>query len=518
MNKKQTQFQDNNLNRINEYCLTLSNAWNIPVKFCANNQILLEEDGVKELSELLQTQGTIERILKKKADFFGNNKVPEIKEVILTPDFHKGKGIPVGTVILSKDVVIPQATGNDINCGMRLLSTSYTSDQILSHIDEIENKLRYVFFQGGRNLPMAPQQRQALLKHGINGLIDTNKITKGEGLWRYFNEDQEFSNLEHIHGRGSYPVDEIFALKDYIDTSRGISHDSVIGSLGGGNHFAEIQYVRKIHDSQTAYQWGINKGGVVIMVHSGSLGIGQMTGHYFQKILKDIYPKDLGYPENGIFVLPVHGEMSEYYNKFKTSMYNAANFAFCNRLFLALMVINALDSVIGEGDMKLIYDAPHNLIWEETIDDKSEYIHRKGATPAYGYESMSNSEFAYCGEPVIVPGSMGAPSYLLRGNGERKFLYSASHGAGRQLSRGAAMKVNDEKLDDFLNSFRIVTSVNMKDHQIKKRPDIMKKIRDSIKQEAPFAYKDITPVIKTLTESNVACPVAEFYPLLTVKG
>ena len=80
------------------------------------------------------------------------------------------------------------------------------------------------------------------------------------------------------------------------------------------------------------------------------------------------------------------------------------------------------------------------------------------------------------------------------------------------------MKVNDEKLDDFLNSFRIITPVNMKDHQIKKRPDIMKKIRDSIKQEAPFAYKDITPVIKTLTESNVAYPVAEFYPLLTVKG
>ncbi|GBC63026.1 RtcB family protein [Desulfonema ishimotonii] len=511
-------FQDKRLNRINEYSLSLSNDWNIPVKFCANRQILLEEEGVKELSVLLQTQRTIEKILNRKPDFFGKNRMPEIREVVLTPDFHKGKGIPVGTVILSKDFVIPQATGNDINCGMRLLSTSYTSDQILPHLDDIENRLRYIFFQGGRNLPMAPEQRQALLKYGISGLIDTCGITKNEGLWRYFDAEREFSNLGHIHGRGSYPADDIFALKDYIDNSRGISHDSVIGTLGGGNHFAEIQYVRKIHDSQTAYQWGINEGGVVIMIHSGSLGIGQMTGHYFQKILKDIYPKDIGYPENGIFVLPVHGELSKYYGRFKTSMYNAANFAFGNRLFLSLMVMNALDSVLGESDMKLIYDAPHNLIWEEITGELYEYIHRKGATPAYGYEVMNDSEFAYYGEPVIVPGSMGAPSYLLRGNGERAFLYSASHGAGRQLSRGAAMKISDRNLDEFLNSFRIVTPVNMKDHQIKKRPDIMKKIRDSIKQEAPFAYKDITPVIKTLTESDVAYPVAEFYPLLTVKS
>lgn len=516
MTKKQ--FQDKRLNRISECCLSLPNEWNIPVRFCANDRILLEEDGVNELLVLLQIQRTVEKILTEKPDFFGRNRIPEIQEVILTPDFHKGKGVPVGTVIQTRNFIIPQAIGNDINCGMRLMTTSYTAEQILSNIDTIESRLRHIFFEGGRNLPMAPQQREALVQRGISGLIETHTLTKGEGLWRYFDEDREISNLGRIHGNGSYPADEIFALKDYVDTSRGISHDSMIGSLGGGNHFAEIQYVRKIRDAQTAYNWGINKDGIVIMIHSGSLGLGHVTGHYLQSILKETYPKNITYPENGIFILPTGGEFSEYYKKFQASMYNAANFAFGNRLFLALMVLSALDSVIGEGDMKLVYDAPHNLIWEETDGENASYLHRKGATPAYGCESMSGGEYAYYGEPVIVPGSMGAPSYLLRGNGERTFLNSASHGAGRQISRGAAMKVSDKALDEFLNSFRIVTPVSLKDHQIKKRPDIIKKIRDSVKQEAPFAYKEITPAISTLAESDVAYPVAEFYPLLTVKG
>ncbi|GEM_PF-1699208 len=126
--------------------------------------------------------------------------------------------------------------------------------------------------------------------------------------------------------------------------------------------------------------------------------------------------------------------------------------------------------------------------------------------------------YAEHGEPVIVPGSMGAPRYLLRGSGNRDYLSSACHGAGRQLSRGAAMHLSDKELDDFLDSFRVVTPVDFKSHDMRKRPDILEKIRAEIKQEAPFAYKEITPVIETLREPDVAHSVAEFHPLMTVKG
>lgn len=516
--KEKLPFQDRRLERKTPCSLYLPNDWDIPVRFCANDRIQLEEDGVDQLLGVVSTQETVERLLQDAPGFLDHKADPRVLEISVSPDFHKGKGIPIGTVIATQGFVLPQAIGNDVNCGMRLMTTSYKRDQLVGKLDAIEKKLRHVFFQGGRDLPMTPAQRQALVRNGIPGLIETFQATKDKGIWRFFNADEETANLSRIHGGGSYPTEDVFALTDYISEDREISHDSITGTLGGGNHFAEIQFVKKILDGPTAYEWGLTEGQIVVMIHTGSLGLGQITGGYFLDLMREVYPKGLPHPENGIYLLPTTGEYEDHFRRFRTSMSNAANFAFGNRLFLALMVRSALESELGASEMKVVYDAPHNLIWEETLYDGQVFIHRKGATPANGFERMTDTPYEYYGEPVIVPGSMGAPSYLLRGTGNRDFLSSACHGAGRQLSRGAAMHVDDMELDEFLESFRVVTPVDFKSHEMRNRPDILEKIRAEIKQEAPFAYKEITPVIETLLEADVAHPVAEFYPLMTVKG
>src|SRR5262249_7423110 len=152
------------------------------------------------------------------------------------------------------------------------------------------------------------------------------------------------------------------------------------------------------------------------------------------------------------------------------------------------------------------------------VDGEEVVIHRKGACPARGLDAMEGTPFAYYGEPVLIPGSMGASSFVLAGQGSTDSLFSASHGAGRTLSRGDALKGHDEEFGRFLERFRVVTPVDLRRQDVQQRREILEKKLDEIKQEAPFAYKGIGPVVETLTDAGIARPVAELTPLMTVKG
>jgi tRNA-splicing ligase RtcB (3'-phosphate/5'-hydroxy nucleic acid ligase) len=143
-------------------------------------------------------------------------------------------------------------------------------------------------------------------------------------------------------------------------------------------------------------------------------------------------------------------------------------------------------------------------------------LHRKGATPAGGF--AETGPYGMWGEPVIVPGSMGAPSHVLRGRGNPRSLASACHGAGRRVARGASAKGGEKELDAFLRDFRVVTPLNHRDPGVARRSDVMAAWRRDLKQEAPWAYKDVGPVVSSLRGAAVAEPVAELRPLLTVKG
>jgi tRNA-splicing ligase RtcB len=509
--------QDSRLTRVSDYELEFPNRWGIPTRVFANEEIPLERVAVDELESVLQIQETVDRLQEKAPDFLGASSGAGVAEVVLTPDFHKGAGIPIGTVLATREFAVPQAIGNDVNCGMRLIATGLEVEQVKAKARELESALRHVFFEGGRDIPMTPGQREALVRHGLPGLFSAAGETQGKGIWSFLDLREEQKNLRNMRGGGGYATDSVFALKDYISAAAGVSHDSTIGNLGGGNHFAEIQYVRKVLHGQAAHAWGLHEGQVVVMIHAGSLGLGHVTGTFVTDLMKEIYPQNVTRPSNDIFLLPRNQRFATQFDQFMTSMRNAANFAFGNRFFLAQMIRKGMSQTVGDSEWKVVYDAPHNLMWEEQLDGKPAFVHRKGATPAGGWEEMQETHFAHWGEPVIVPGSMGAPSYLLLGRGKRPAMCSACHGAGRALSRGEAMRADDAKFEEFLRQFTVITALDPKRPDVRLRPDILDKWKQELKKEAPYAYKDITPVIKTLQAAEIATPVVELFPLMTVK-
>jgi len=473
-----------------------------PVTVFANEDVQVEPEAIRELESTIQVHETAREMYTKHPDWFDDE--PRVEAVAVTPDFHKGAGIPIGTVIRTHGFLVPQASGNDINCGMCLYRTDLTSDAVLARKSELVKRIRHLFFEGGRQIPMTRMQREALLKFGVPGLVQTNT-----GAWNGFDAHQR-EDLTRLNGGGSLDTHNVFGLDDFLGTDKP-SYDSQIGSVGKGNHFVEIQRVAKIVDARLAYQWGLRPDQIVVMIHSGSVSIGHLTGGYFKDLVRKMYPTDMKHPENGLFVLPDSERFRPYRDAFWTSFSNAANFAYGNRLFLGLMMFQALHEEAKCGVFRLVYGSGHNLIWKE---DSGTWLHRKGACTAQGPEQLVGTPFEYDGEPVIIPGSMGTRSYLLVGLGNEASLLSASHGAGRALSRGKAMKASE----DPLAGLTVVTPVDPDRPEFKRRPDILRKWRQEMGQEAPGAYKDIGPVIKTQVDAGLARVVVEMEPLLTVKA
>lgn len=475
-----------------------------------------DKNAMAELHQMTALEETLEK-LAAVPDYFQGD-APQIEKLILTPDFHKGAGIPIGTVMMTKGFVVPQAMGNDINCGMRFYTTDLSEVKIQQNLPELTKKIRHIFFEGGRQIPMTGRQREALFRYGLEGLLETCQDSGKNGLWRYYQPKVQEKWLNRTVFRGSLNAAKTEGLEDFIGDYQQLTYDDQIGTIGGGNHFLEVQRVVEIYDGQTANAWNLKKGAVVIMLHTGSLTIGHHSGLLNRKICQEIYPVGFTQPENKIYPIPEFCTAQDAWNRFWSTSKNAANFGFANRLFLGFMIQEVFTQVLGACDMELLYDAPHNFIWKKRIDNKDYFIHRKGACCAGGCEEMDGTEFAYYGEPVMIPGSMGSSSYLLRGLGNAEALWSASHGAGRQKSRGDAMKGNDKAFHQFMEQFHVITPIDPNRTDLKGRADILKKWEESIRAEAPYAYKDIHEVIAVHTAHNMAQPVARMEPIFTVKS
>jgi tRNA-splicing ligase RtcB len=512
------------VHRMDETRSNIPNPHGVPVTLFANRDVPVELEAVEQALEFVGVQGTITSIAEREragtiAPFWGD-EVGALERVVLTPDFHRGGGIPVGTVAQARGFVVPQAVGNDVCCGMRLLVTDVTRDELAPHLDAIHRPLRAVFFQGQREIPMSPRQREALLRDGLWGLFETRDDNANAGSWRYYDGRAQEADLARVHFQGMLPAQDTFAFGDYIASSGATDgRDSQIGSIGGGNHFVEVQAIEEIHDGATAHEWGVSAGSIAIMAHSGSVGLGHLVGGHFLDRARALYPKELKHPEHGFYVLPTRGPHAALAAKYLDAMRNAANFAFANRLFLGLMAVRVMSEVLGrEVQARLVYDAPHNLIWENELGD-GVHLHRKGACPALGADvALAASPFRFTGHPVIIPGSMGASSYLLAGEGNGDALCSACHGAGRSLSRGKSRHVDERTYEETFDRLRVVTPIDPTSPEVRLRRDVLAEYHDRLKEEAPYAYKDITPVVQTVEDARVARRVARMWPLLTIKG
>lgn len=514
---------DSLVHRVDETRSTIPNSHGVPVTLFANRDVPIELEAVEQALGFVGLQGTIEDIAAREragtTRAFWGDEVGRLERVVLTPDFHRGGGIPVGTVGEARGFVVPQAVGNDVCCGMRLLVTDITRDELAPHLATIHRPLRDVFFGGRRDIPMSPRQREALLREGLWGLYETRADNTGRGIWRHYDARTQEADLARVHFQGVLPAREIFAFGDYITGSGAIdSRDTQIGSIGGGNHFVELQAIEEILDGTTAHAWGVTAGSIAIMAHSGSVGLGYPVGGFFLDQARDIFPKEMKRPDHGFYVIPTRGPHAALGARYLDAMRNAANFAFGNRLMLGLMTVRVLSEVLGRDvGARLVYDAPHNLIWDD--ERTGIHLHRKGACPALGGDpSLVASPFRFTGHPVIIPGSMGAASYLLAGTGNDAALCSACHGAGRSLSRGKSRHVDERTYETTFERLRVVTPIDPTAPDVRLRRDVLAEYHDRLKEEAPYAYKDITPVVQTVEDAAVARRVARTWPLLTIKG
>ena len=398
-----------------------------------------------------------------------------------TPDLHPGSLVPVGCVVATTtDLVIPAAIGTDINCGMRLHVADISVNQLMAKRDDWLEPLKGDFLLGTRDLPMTTAQVRAMLEGGPLAWCEALRDDP-LGLLASSDRQQLEAELERSYGLGSADGDASLAPSTMLPSDRSSIRDSFLGTIGGGNHFVELQTVAEVVDRKRAFNWGIRPGQVAVMAHSGSRGVGVAIGRRWIERARELWPKEIRQPTNGIFSL--HGEMAE---RYLTAMNTAANYAAVNRLLLLEIVRHRFRQVFGESlAMPLVFDVPHNIIARE----HGMFVHRKGATPA-------------CAEqPVLIPGSMGHASYLMVGHGNDRYLRSASHGAGRKLSRGKMHQLAKRGGELGLDAVECITLK-----------------QERVIQEAPAAYKDIDEVVDVQASVGIASPVARLQPIMTFKA
>lgn len=403
----------------------------------------------------------------------------QVCRVCATPDFHAGHLVPVGAVVATTpDLVVPQAIGTDINCGMRLHVTDLDVDAFAAGKEALVERLRGDLLLGTRDLPMTPHAMAAMFGDGCVGWLEALGRQRGGALARS-DLDQLWDDTARVYETGTFGGHARHAPEALVDPSRDWLRDPTLATLGGGNHFLELQVVEEILDPRLAFEWGVRPGQVAFMVHTGSRGVGKHVGATWIDRARRRWPAGVRHPEGGIFAL--HGADAVEYLE---AVHTAANYAFVNRLLLAELVRLRMREVYRDDlEAPLVYDVPHNIVLREG----DRFVHRKGATPAHD------------GQPVLIPGSMGHSSYLCVGQGNARYVSSASHGAGRALSRFEVGRKGPKDLG--LDGVECITLK-----------------AERMIEEAPAAYKPIAPVVDVQVKAGVVRRVARLRPLLTFKG
>ena len=414
------------------------------------------------------------------------------------PDIHWGYGFPIGGVAATDaedGVVSPGGVGYDINCGVRLVASRLTRAEVTPRLREIV-KAMYTRVPTGvgahrRDLQLSTADLQRVLQHGAGWAID-----HGFG---------SADDLDFIEGRGALPgADPALVSQRALERGR-----SQLGTLGSGNHFAELQYVAEIYDEDVAAAFGLQRDQVTIMIHSGSRGLGhQVCEDYLRVMIRaaDKYGIDL--PDRQLCCAPVKsGEGREYL----AAMSAAANFAFANRQVMAHRVRESLaDAMAVTSDstgVRTVYDVCHNIAKFETFPAGKVCVHRKGATRAYppGHPETP-ATYREVGQPVLIPGDMGRYSYVLVGTegAYRDTFGSSCHGAGRRWSRSHAKRQakGQTVVNDLAAKGIVVMAAGV----------------GTVAEEMPEAYKDVSDVVHVVHEAGIARRVAQLRPLGVIKG
>lgn len=417
---------------------------------------------------------------------------------IMMPDAHQGYGFSIGGVAATdhKDGCLsPGGVGFDVNCGVRLLTTNLTREDVEPKLKELLDLLYKKVPPGVGEKSIFRLTNEELDEVMIQG--PSVMVKRGLGL----KED-----VENCESDGKLTGADPTKVSDKAK-KRGRAQ---LGTLGSGNHFLEIQFVGEIFDKEIADVFGITKKDqVVVLIHTGSRGLGhQVCSDYLRKI-EDSFPeliKDL--PDKNLAYAPAQSDLAkEYY----AAMCSAANFAWTNRHLIGHQTREAFKELFPESVLETVYDVAHNIakLEEHIIDDKKQkvWVHRKGATRAFGPNNPEiPKRYKKTGQPIFIPGSMGTSSYILAGTQKAmdESFGSTAHGAGRLLSRFKATKS--------------WTGQEVKDSLEKRKILVKASTLRGISEEAPGAYKDVDEVVKVSHKAGIGLLVAKVYPMGVIKG
>lgn len=414
------------------------------------------------------------------------------------PDIHWGYGFPIGGVAafsLDEGVISPGGVGFDINCGVRLLSTPIKEDELVKRRELIEHLFKAVpTGVGGKStLRLSGRSLEGMLLEGSSWAVH-----QGYGV------DEDIIMCEQA---GCMKEADPAAVSQKAK-QRGMPQS---GTLGSGNHFLEIQAVREIYDPEAARAFGVFPGQICIMIHCGSRGLGHQVCTDHLSILEAATRKyRISLPDRQLACAPLDSPEGKAYFG---AMAASANYAWANRQVIMHYTRKAMEEMYGipYKEMRLVYDVAHNVAkFEEHVVGRSRMrvcVHRKGATRAYGPGAPDlPSEYASTGQPVIIPGSMGSPSFLLRGTSAAMdtTFGSTCHGAGRIMSRTQAKKrVSGKEVRETLAQRGIIV----------RAPSDM-----AIADEAPGVYKSSAEVVRVVHEVGLSRMVARLEPLGVIKG
>ena len=424
-----------------------------------------------------------------------------VSHTVVLPDGHEGYGFPVGCVAAmdaEEGMISPGGVGYDINCGVRLIRTNLTEQDVRPKIKDIVTDLFSSIPSGVGSkgaVRLNPSQLDEVLVRGVQWAVDNN----------YGNPE----DAEVCEESGQIKNADPNKVSDRA-RKRGAPQ---LGSLGSGNHFLEIQRVEEIHNEEAAKRMGIEKGSVTILIHCGSRGFGhQVCSDYLRTSERALEKYNIKLVDRELACVPNSSEEGESYRK---AMFAALNFAWCNRQMITHWTRKSFQRVFKQSesdlDMKLVYDVAHNIakVEKHIIDGKnrSVVVHRKGATRAFpANREEIPQKYRDLGQPVFIPGSMGTASWILLGqpNSMNLTFGSTAHGAGRMMSRTRARKNYTES--------QVKKSLSDKGIFVKALT------RDGVVEEAPQAYKDVDAVVHVSHELGIATKVAKLVPIGVIKG
>jgi tRNA-splicing ligase RtcB len=421
-----------------------------------------------------------------------------VKASFAMADAHWGYGFPIGGVAAfdpdAGGIISAGGVGFDISCGVRALRTGLTYDQIQGNEKELADVL-------ARRIPAGVGSESKLRLSSL----EMDEMLTGGALWAVEQGYGTRTDLKYIEENGRM----LGAEPRYVSDHAKQRQEKEVGTLGSGNHYLEVQRVTAVYDESIAKVFGLVLNDITVMIHCGSRGLGhQIATDFAPRMIKAASEHGLELADRELACAPIKSDVGrQYYG----AMCAGINCALANRQVLTHLTREAFAKLFSKAELTLLYDVSHNTckVEEHEIDGKRKklYVHRKGATRAFGPGHPSLPEdLKPVGQPVLIGGTMGTASYILAGTEEGMNIAfgSCCHGAGRAMSRSAATKRWHGK------------DVVM--HLAQKGILIRGSSMRGIAEEAPGAYKDVSVVVDATEKAGLAKKVARLEPLICVKG